>query len=208
MVAKFTKEPALNCVQVRDYDAQVVICLMRRYRVRPLGSGSSSTVSGTSVLGERSTTSMLMDHIPRCPCVLLVLSLSSTIGLSTCLKSLELDARGGTCGWRSAVFRRELIEIDLARDVVRLNFRAPHRHRVVDVTVTRARTNANVPTKKVARLPLPGSRVLGAQHGKLDADLRTYLARLRFIRPMTTIPSLLRMGAGWRLWRISWLIVW
>jgi hypothetical protein len=32
------------------------------------GSGSLSTVSGTYISGERSTTAMLMDHIPRCPC--------------------------------------------------------------------------------------------------------------------------------------------
>jgi hypothetical protein len=41
------------------------------------------------------------------------------------------------------------------------------------VTVTSARTNTNVP-RIGARLPLrPGSLALGAQHGKLDADLRT-----------------------------------
>jgi hypothetical protein len=43
---------------------------------------------------------------------------------------------------------------------------------VVDVTVTSARTNTNVP-RIGARLPLPGGLALGAQHGKLDADLRT-----------------------------------
>jgi hypothetical protein len=51
---------------------------------------------------------------------------------------------------------------------------APHRHLEVDVTVTSARTNTNVP-RKGARLPLLGSLALGAQHGKLDADLRTYV---------------------------------
>jgi hypothetical protein len=54
---------------------------------------------------------------------------------------------------------------------------APHRHLVVDVTVTSAhksaRTNTNVP-RKGARLPLAGSLALGAQHGKLDADLGTF----------------------------------
>jgi hypothetical protein len=34
------------------------------------------------------------------------------------------------------------------------------------------------------------------------------LARLRFSRSMTTIPSLWRMGAGWRRWRLCWLIAW
>jgi hypothetical protein len=50
---------------------------------------------------------------------------------------------------------------------------APHRHLVVDVTVTNARTNTNVP-RIGARLPLLGSLALGAHHGKLDADLRTF----------------------------------
>jgi hypothetical protein len=49
---------------------------------------------------------------------------------------------------------------------------APHRHLVVDVTVTSARTNTNVP-RIGARLPLLGSLAFGAQQGKLDADLRT-----------------------------------
>jgi hypothetical protein len=58
-------------------------------------------------------------------------------------------------------------------DVVWLDFMAPHRHLVVDVTVTSARTNANVP-RIGARLPLPGSLALGAQHDKHDADLCTF----------------------------------
>jgi hypothetical protein len=49
---------------------------------------------------------------------------------------------------------------------------APHRHLVVDVTVTSARTNTNVP-HICDRLPLPGTLALGAQHVKVDADLRT-----------------------------------
>jgi hypothetical protein len=49
---------------------------------------------------------------------------------------------------------------------------APHRHLVFYVTVTSARTNTNVPHLGV-RLPLLDSIALGAQHGKLDADLRT-----------------------------------
>jgi hypothetical protein len=50
---------------------------------------------------------------------------------------------------------------------------APHRHLVADVTVTSARTNTNVP-RLGARLPLPGSLAMGAQHGSIDADLRSY----------------------------------
>jgi hypothetical protein len=57
-------------------------------------------------------------------------------------------------------------------DVVWFDFMAPHRHLVVDVIVKSGRTNTNVP-RLHARLPLPGSSALGAQHGKLDADLRT-----------------------------------
>jgi hypothetical protein len=57
--------------------------------------------------------------------------------------------------------------------VVGLDFTASHRHLVVDVTVTSARTNNNVP-RIGARFPLLGSLALGAEHGKLDADLRTY----------------------------------
>jgi hypothetical protein len=49
---------------------------------------------------------------------------------------------------------------------------APHRHLVVDMTVTSARTNINV-LRIGARLPFPGSLALGAQHGKIDVDLRT-----------------------------------
>jgi hypothetical protein len=56
--------------------------------------------------------------------------------------------------------------------VVWLEFTAPHRHLVVDVTVTSARTNTNIP-RIGARLPLHGSLALEAQHGKLDADFRT-----------------------------------
>jgi hypothetical protein len=49
---------------------------------------------------------------------------------------------------------------------------APHHNLVSDVMATSARTNTNVP-RIGARLPFPGNLALGAQHGKLDADLRT-----------------------------------
>jgi hypothetical protein len=49
---------------------------------------------------------------------------------------------------------------------------APHRHLIVDVTVTSARTSTNVPRIGVG-LSLPGSLALGAHHGKLNPDLRT-----------------------------------
>jgi hypothetical protein len=38
--------------------------------------------------------------------------------------------------------------------------------------------------------------------------LPLYLARLRLSRFMTTIPLLWRMSAGWRIWRLSWLVAW
>jgi hypothetical protein len=56
--------------------------------------------------------------------------------------------------------------------MVWLDFMAPHRNLIIDVTVTSARTNTNVPRIGV-RLPLHGSLALGAQHSKLDANLRT-----------------------------------
>jgi hypothetical protein len=49
---------------------------------------------------------------------------------------------------------------------------APHRHLVVDMTVTRVRKNTNV-HRICARLPPHGSLALGAEHGKLYADLPT-----------------------------------
>jgi hypothetical protein len=62
---------------------------------------------------------------------------------------------------------------DRPLDVVWLDCMVPHRHLVVDVTVTSARMNSNV-SRIGARLPLLGSLAFGTQHGKLDADLRTF----------------------------------
>jgi hypothetical protein len=62
---------------------------------------------------------------------------------------------------------------------------APHRHLVINVTVTSARTNTNIP-RIGARLPLPGSFALGAQYGKLDTDLRT--SSLRGTSSVKTVP--------------------
>jgi hypothetical protein len=50
---------------------------------------------------------------------------------------------------------------DRHEDVVWLDFMAPHRHLVVDVTVTSARTNTNIP-RVGTRFPLPGSLALEA----------------------------------------------
>jgi hypothetical protein len=59
------------------------------------GSGSSSTVSGTSVSGERSTAPMLMDHIPRCPCSWYIIQLHDRI--AHVFKEFMLEA-GATNG--------------------------------------------------------------------------------------------------------------
>jgi hypothetical protein len=74
--------------------------------------GSSSTVSGTSMSGERSTAATLMDHIPRCPYSWYVIQLHDRVVHA--LEEVMMEAGAtGTCGWRSAVFCRELLEIDL-----------------------------------------------------------------------------------------------
>jgi hypothetical protein len=117
-----------------------------------------------------------MDHIPRCPCSWYIIQLHDRI--VHVLEEFMLEAgllRAGTCGWSSAVFGRRIrsgASRDRPGDVVWLDFMAPHRHLAVDVTVTSPRTNTNVP-RIGARLPLPGSLALGAQQGKLDADLST-----------------------------------
>jgi hypothetical protein len=136
------------------------------------GFGSSSTVSGTYMSGERSTTAILMDHIPWCPCSWYVIQLHDRI--VHVLEEFMLEA-GATKGrdLRLEVRRiRSGASRDRHGDMVWLDFMAPHRHLVVDVTFTSARTNTNIHCIGV-RLPLHGSLALGAQHGKLNADLLT-----------------------------------
>jgi hypothetical protein len=91
------------------------------------GSGSSSTVHGTSMSGERSTTAMLLDHIPPCPCSWYVIQLHDRI--VHLLEEFMLEA-GATKGRdlrhdarriRSGAYR------DRPGDVVWLDFMAPHR---------------------------------------------------------------------------------
>jgi hypothetical protein len=122
--------------------------------------------------GERFTTAMLMDHIPRCLCSWHVIHLHDRI--VQVLEEFMLEA--GASKGRDLRLEVRCIRSGASRvrqgDVVWLYFMAPHRHLVVDMTVTSARTNTNVP-RICARLPFPGSLALGAQHGKLDADLRT-----------------------------------
>jgi hypothetical protein len=82
------------------------------------GYGPSSTVSGTSMSGERSTTAILMDHIPRCPCSSYAIQLHDRI--VHVLEEFMLEA-GGTKGrdMRLEVRRiRSGASRDRPRDVV------------------------------------------------------------------------------------------
>jgi hypothetical protein len=76
--------------------------------------------------------------------------------------------------YRSTMFLyyRETYRCSPAYVVAKLDFMAPHCYMVVDTTVTSARMNTSIP-QIGARFPLPGGLALGAQQGKLDADLRT-----------------------------------
>jgi hypothetical protein len=65
--------------------------------------------------------------------------------------------------------------IALFKDVVWLDFPAPHKHMTVDVTATSACTNSIVLAVGVP-LPVSGRLALGAEQAKLDADIRTLSA--------------------------------
>jgi hypothetical protein len=97
------------------------------------------------------------------------------IGFSMYYKSSWLNEVGGS---RRRDLRFEVRRIrygasrDRGGDVVWLDFMAPHRHLVVDVTVSSVRTKSNVHAVG-APLPLPGSLVTGVQYGKVDADIYT-----------------------------------
>jgi hypothetical protein len=78
------------------------------------GFGSASTVSGTSMSVKLSASSMRTDHIRGARA--LGMPFSSTIKLSTCLKSSCLKRgllRGGTFNWWSAAFGWKLLDIDM-----------------------------------------------------------------------------------------------
>jgi hypothetical protein len=97
-----------------------------------------------------------MDHISQCPCSWYAIQLHDRVvhvlekfmlsAGATKGKDLRLDVRR----IRSGTSRNRL------RDAVWLDFMAPRRHLVVNVTGTRARTNTRVP-QIGARLLLPGS---------------------------------------------------
>jgi hypothetical protein len=149
--------------------------------------------------GDRSTTAMLMDHVPRCPCSWYIIQLHDRI--IRVLEEFMLEA-GATKGRDLRLEVRRIqsgASRDRHEDMAWLHFMAPHRHLVVDVTVTSARTNINVP-RVGARIPLPSSLALGAQHGKLDADLRN--SALHGTPSVQSIhdyyPFAMEDGAGWR----------
>jgi hypothetical protein len=117
--------------------------------------------------------SMLMDHIPRCPCSHYVILLRDRIVHVW----EELMAEAGEIKGRDLRLEVRRIRCGASRDrpgdFVWLDFAALriYKHLVVEVTVTSARTNSNVPAVG-ASLPLRGSLAMGAQHAKIDVDLR------------------------------------
>jgi hypothetical protein len=170
--------------------------LRRRYRAPPSG--------------ERSTSTMCMDHIRWCPCSWYEIQLYDRI--VHVLEEFMLET-GATKG-RDLRLEVRKIRSRASRDghghMVWLDFRAPRRHLGVDVTVTSARTNTIVPHIIGARTPLPGTLALGAQHGKLDAVLRTsaLLGTPSVHSVHGYYPYVGESGARWRLWRLSCLIAW
>jgi hypothetical protein len=160
---------------------------------------------------------MFMDHIPRCPCSWYVIQLHHRVvyvlyeefmleaGATTKGRDLRLEVRRIRWG----AFR------DRPGDMVWLDFMATHRH-LVDVTVTSACTNTSVPHIG-ARLPLPGVVLhweLSRANSMRIFTLPLSLARVSgsFGSSKSTLcritSSLWRMGAGWRLGRVSWVITW
>jgi hypothetical protein len=120
-----------------------------------------------------------MDHIPKCPCV----RAFANVGISCIqLRDRVAHALEGFILEAGANKGRDLrLEVrcirpgysrDRPRDVVWLDFMAPHRQLVVDMTVTSACTNTSV-SQIGARLLLLGNLALGYERGKPDADLRT-----------------------------------
>jgi hypothetical protein len=76
----------------------------------------SSTVSGTSMAGERSTTAMLMDHIRRCPCSWYVIQLDDRIVHVLEEFMLEAEAtKGRDLRWEVRSFSRSTWGCGLVR---------------------------------------------------------------------------------------------
>jgi hypothetical protein len=110
--------------------------------------------------GERSIGAKFMDHIPGCPCYWYIIQLYDRI--VHVLEELMLEA--GPSKGRDLRLEVRRIRSGASRDrlgaVVWLDFMAPHRHLVVDVTVTSARTNTNVHVS--TSIPLPSTYVQGS----------------------------------------------
>jgi hypothetical protein len=172
-------------------------------------SGSSSTTSSDSMSGERTPISMIMDHIPRCSCSHYVIRLHNLI--VDVLEEFMAESRaieGRDLGLEVRRFR-SWASRDCHGYVAWLDFAAPHKHLVVNVTVTNGRMNSNVPAVG-ASLPQPGSLAMGAQQAKLDADLRTsFPLGTPYIQSVYDYyPFAREDGGGWLLWRLPVLIAW
>jgi hypothetical protein len=166
------------------------------------GYGSSPSVSGTSMYGERSTLAMLMDQTLRCPCSWYFIQIHNRVVHALDEFMLEPWATKGRDLWLEVRRIRSGASRERYGDAVWLDSMASHRHLVVDVTVTSALTKIRV-LQIGARLPLPSK-----SNSTRTSGLPLCLARPRFSPSMTTTLSHWRMGADWRLWRLSWLIVW
>jgi hypothetical protein len=103
---------------------------------------------------------------------------------------LEVGATKGLDLWLEVRRIRSGASRDRREDVVWADCRAPHRHLVVGVTVTSARTITRAPHIG-ARLPLPSSLTLGVKQSKHHADLRTsaLLGTPSIQSVLTTTPS-------------------
>jgi hypothetical protein len=119
-------------------------------------SRSSSTVSGTSMPGERSIDAMLMDHIPRCLCSWYVIQQHDRVVHVLEEFMLKTGAAEGRDLRLEVRRNRSGPSRDRRGDVMWLDLMAPHRHIVVDVTFTSARTNTNAPHVGARLSPTPG----------------------------------------------------
>jgi hypothetical protein len=123
--------------------------LCRRYRA-PL---SSCRVSAPKLLCLWTTST------PRCPCSWYAVQLHDRIVYLLEEFMLEAGATEGRDFRLEVRYIRSRASRYRHGDVVWLDFRAPHRHLAVDVTVTSARTKTNVPHIG-ARLLLPANLAL------------------------------------------------
>jgi hypothetical protein len=114
-----------------------------------------------------------MEHIPRCPCSWYGIQLHDRIVHVLGEFMLEEGATKGRDLRMEVRRNRSGVSRDRPWDVAWLDFWAPHRHVVVDVTVTSARTYSNVPHTGGARHSLSDNLALGAKQDRLDADLHT-----------------------------------